>query len=1084
MKENKTLNKRPEINAYPMKKMHYQISGKILYMTSCVKNITFILTNEDNLYVIDNSKEKCINKYILHSTLDQKSKSKYQTNEIESQIWCHKLGTHAIIKYKNEIFYYNPHLLKEKVQELNFFYEDKYLQPYAVAFDDDYLEVNDTGEILFSDYNSDIYKLQITISGQNVMRVFGRIFGLKEHNNNNNKKNSENFNFNYFCLKKNDRILDMKLIYSSKNNILIANKGTEGKNIIIMAITNNMLFQFHGKDSFENVFNNYSIENGSILKGYKLFLGNEKIENFKFSKIQFINQYLLENKLAQKKSDTVGILFGFMTKSGYCLGILNDLYNYKPQNNFTIFSYASNLNNINNLNMNNDQEKMVRRRNIPNIIKVCQSVNHIFFLYKERLIIINKLTNRIIHTKYLTEQYIDMFYDEIQNGIFIYNGNNIYKIGLEHEFKYLYIDYVEVGNYELALKTVTSEDKEMKTKLHKLYAEYLFKEKKYIQSAKEYAFSEEIFEDVCLKFLLVNNIKALITYLALVNSFRIKQTEPKTFLKKYLINTWLFELFLGKKENAEKNDIISSIKAFMRDSKHGYDYINKLLVYHMLKIYGRFNEYIEFGTLKQEYNEIIISYLNYRNIKDALDFIKANVLFGVDTITDILKKVFFKYATLFMRQNPIETMELLDKYFIVNNIQNISDIFRLLRLLNSININDIVKDEQKYKILINYIQKQIEKPMKTDNKEFNFSKNTNLHNLYLLLLSYNCKNNKIYENKLINYLQKPIILYNLDYQLKKEISINNYINFDLYFAKKIFSDNPIALSLIYFLLSRYNDSIEIALKYNLKEIYKLIASNISNPKLKKQLWLKVFEFQKKEGFIEARRIVNESNGLIKIEDILPLMGDSVKIGEFKEELKDCINNYEKSVELLNKEIKEFNVSTDLIQKDISKAKKNVFNVTYNKIRCQECGNYIKEKKFFMFPCKHIFDSQCLINKYIEFNKQGIGDQKFKAKVKAITDLLLKINFLSSNKYKDETKSVGSNNSKSSRKLPSLKSLFKNSDISAQKEIINDQADNQINLFNKGLYDFLNEECLLCSKEVIQATQIPFPEQNSLDWEIA
>ena len=139
----------------------------------------------------------------------------------------------------------------------------------------------------------------------------------------------------------------------------------------------------------------------------------------------------------------------------------------------------------------------------------------------------------------------------------------------------------------------------------------------------------------CLKFLLVNNIKALITYLALVNSFRIKQTEPKTFLKKYLINTWLFELFLGKKENAEKNDIISSIKAFMRDSKHGYDYINKLLVYHMLKIYGRFNEYIEFGTLKQEYNEIIISYLNYRNIKDALDFIKTNVLYGVDTVTEI-----------------------------------------------------------------------------------------------------------------------------------------------------------------------------------------------------------------------------------------------------------------------------------------------------------------------------------------------------------------------------------------------------------------------------------------------------------------
>jgi hypothetical protein len=280
-------------------------------------------------------------------------------------------------------------------------------------------------------------------------------------------------------------------------------------------------------------------------------------------------------------------------------------------------------------------------------------------------------------------------------------------------------------------------------------------------------------------------------------------------LQKYLINTWLFELLIGKKENADKGDLISNIKDFMRDSKHGDDYINKLLVYYILKIYGRFDEYIEFGTIKQEYNEIIVSLITFRKVKDALDFIKMNVLYGVDTVKDLLKKLFFKYATIFMKQNPIETIELLDKYFIVNSIQNISDIFRLLRLLNSIRINDIVKDEQKYQILVNYIQKQIEKPIKTENKEFNFAKNTNLHNLYILLLSYQNKN--MYEDKLINYLKKPIILYNLDQSLKRETSINNYINFDLYFAKKIFSDNPSALSLIYFLLSHYNEGKEIAL---------------------------------------------------------------------------------------------------------------------------------------------------------------------------------------------------------------------------------------------------------------------------------
>ena len=89
-------------------------------------------------------------------------------------------------------------------------------------------------------------------------------------------------------------------------------------------------------------------------------------------------------------------------------------------------------------------------------------------------------------------------------------------------------------------------------------------------------------------------------------------------------------------------------------------------------------------------------------------------------------------------------------------------------------------------------------------------KNTNLHNLYLLFLSYS--NSKIYQDKIINYLKKPITLYYIDQNLKKDISLSNYIYFDLYFAKKLFAENPTALSLIYFLLSEYNESLELALK--------------------------------------------------------------------------------------------------------------------------------------------------------------------------------------------------------------------------------------------------------------------------------
>lgn len=272
-------------------------------------------------------------------------------------------------------------------------------------------------------------------------------------------------------------------------------------------------------------------------------------------------------KQKQKQKEFFLVLW---QKSGYCLGRLNNLFEYKPQNQFTVFTYVRNDNNSNG-------DKLFKKvNNVPSIIKVCQSINHIFFLYKERLVIVNKLTNRIIHIKYLTEKFIDMFYDEILNGIFIYNGNHIYKIGLEHEYKYLWIDYVEIGNYELALKTVKTEDKNMKKKLHKLYAQNLFKEKKYLESAKEYAFSSANFEEVCLKFLKVNDNKALITYLGLINYFRvfnrINSTDNK-FIIRYLINTWLLELLIGMKENSPKNEITSNIKIFIRDRSKTWQWL-------------------------------------------------------------------------------------------------------------------------------------------------------------------------------------------------------------------------------------------------------------------------------------------------------------------------------------------------------------------------------------------------------------------------------------------------------------------------------------------------------------------------------
>ncbi len=56
------------------------------------------------------------------------------------------------------------------------------------------------------------------------------------------------------------------------------------------------------------------------------------------------------------------------------------------------------------------------------------------------LFIQNKLTDRIIHSQKLRKPFKDMYYNQILNGIILYNENGISKISLKHEFVYLFED--------------------------------------------------------------------------------------------------------------------------------------------------------------------------------------------------------------------------------------------------------------------------------------------------------------------------------------------------------------------------------------------------------------------------------------------------------------------------------------------------------------------------------------------------------------------------------------------------------------------------------------------------------------------
>ena len=120
---------------------------------------------------------------------------------------------------------------------------------------------------------------------------------------------------------------------------------------------------------------------------------------------------------------------------------------------------------------------------------------------------------------------------------------------MKHEFEYLFENYIEIGKYKPAL-TLSKDNKMIRPKIHKIYGDFLFEQKRFMSAAQEYAYSNEIFEHLCLKFLSTNNNLALLKYLFLVYNLRMKNSEESgndnnsSFIEKYLIKIVLIHFII------------------------------------------------------------------------------------------------------------------------------------------------------------------------------------------------------------------------------------------------------------------------------------------------------------------------------------------------------------------------------------------------------------------------------------------------------------------------------------------------------------------------------------------------------------
>lgn len=190
------------------------------------------------------------------------------------------------------------------------------------------------------------------------------------------------------------------------------------------------------------------------------------------------------------------------------------------------------------------------------------------------------------------------------------------------------------------------------------------------------------------------------------------------------------------------------------------------------------------------------------------------------------------------------------------------------------------------------------------------------------------------------------------------------INYDPKYILRICSENPnlkAASVLIYTKIGLLEDAIDLALTFNV-HLAKKIADKTSDEELQRKLWLKIAEkvVSNETDMRKVTEFLNETNDLLQIADILPFFPDFTSISHFKDAICESLEVYHSTITNLKEEMKEAAENLKEIKNEVEALKKK-HSVVRTCNNCDLCDEAILLKPFHVFPCNHLFHSDCLLS---------------------------------------------------------------------------------------------------------------------------
>lgn len=251
-------------------------------------------------------------------------------------------------------------------------------------------------------------------------------------------------------------------------------------------------------------------------------------------------------------------------------------------------------------------------------------------------------------------------------------------------------------------------------------------------------------------------------------------------------------------------------------------------------------------------------------------------------------------------------------------------------------------------------------------------------------------NDKIIYNTIVYMMiTTPIIQEGNDAMQTDHNNDNDVIEFMENYSSKSHLEFVLRLSLkferikvaIYLLKlsDQYEDAVDLALSNGLVDEAKEIANMESLAKdftTKRKLWIKIAQvvlsqhLEKPDIKQNIRSIIRESEGTVKINDLLPFFNEFTTVANLKDELVRSLEEHNHEIITIRDKIKHsLELKKDIIHE--TEKFKERYRILEPGKSCDQCQKMLQTRKFLVFPCGHCFHTDCLIRAILSSNDYNL-----------------------------------------------------------------------------------------------------------------